>query len=125
MGPSAYDNQITADVKIYDPVLNTWSKGTRMPTARANMVVGVINGKLCVASGNIADGSYDPSVVVYDPIRDKWSSAAAEPTARSNAFAAVLGNNLFVAGGNTDTGAYTSAAEVFTPRPGAVDAPRF
>ena len=116
VGPSAYDNTITASVEIYDPVLNTWTPGTRMPTARANMVVGVINGRLCVASGNIADGSRDPSVVVYDPITDRWSSAAAEPTARSNASAAVVGIRLFVAGGATDTGLYTSAAEVFTPR---------
>lgn len=115
-GPSAFNNRITASVEIYDPVLNTWSAGTRMPTARANMVVGVIGNKLCVASGNIADGSHDPSVVVYDPITDRWSRAAAEPTARSNAAAAVMGIRLFVAGGNTDTGANTSTAEVFTPR---------
>ncbi len=114
-GPSAFHNKITASVEIYDPVLNTWSIGTRMPTARANMVVGIINGRLCVASGNIADGSHDSSVVVYDPITDRWSSAAAEPTARSNAAAAVVGIRLFVAGGNTDTGPYTTAAEVFTP----------
>lgn len=115
MGPSAFNNRITASVEIYDPVLNTWSAGTRMRTARANMVVGVIGGKLCVASGNIADGSHDSSVVVYDPITDRWRPAAAEPTARSNAAAAVIGIRLFVAGGNSDSGADTSTAEVFTP----------
>jgi N-acetylneuraminic acid mutarotase len=123
-GPSAFNERITASVEIYDPVLNTWSAGTRMPTARANMVLGVIGGKLCVASGNIADGSHDPSVVLYDPITDRWWRAAAEPTARSDAAAAVVGIRLFVAGGNTDTGTNTSTAEVFTPRlAGAAGAP--
>ena len=123
-GPSAYDNTITASVEIYDPVLNTWSLGTRMPTARASMVVGIINGKLCVASGNIADGSHDPSVVVYDPITDRWWPAAAEPTARSNAAAAVIGIRLFVAGGSSDTGLDASTAEFFTPtQPRDIDAP--
>ena len=114
-GPSAFNNRITASVEVYDPVLDTWSAGTRMPTARANMVVGVIGNKLCVASGNIGDGSYDRSVVVYDPTTDRWSSAADEPTARSNAAAAVIGIRLFVAGGNSDAGVNTSTAEFFTP----------
>ena len=113
VGPSAYDNQITAAVQIYDPASNTWSTGTPMPTVRANMVVGVINGKLYVTSGNVADGSRDGSMVVYDSTTNSWSTAPAEPTARSNVAAAVLGNKLFVAGGNTDT-AGSSTAEAFT-----------
>jgi len=86
-GPSAYDNTITASVEIYDPVLNTWSIGTRMPTARANMVVGIINGKLCVASGDTPDGGHDASAVVYDSITDRWYPAADEPAGRSKAAA--------------------------------------
>lgn len=115
VGPSAFNQKITAGVQVYDPVVNAWSLVTRMPTPRANMVVGVINGRLCVTSGNLSDGSRDPSVRIYNPITDRWSSAAAEPTPRSNAAAAVVGIRLFVAGGNTDTGPYTTAAEVFTP----------
>jgi len=112
VGPSAFNNQITAAVQIYDPVLNTWITGTPMPTARANMVIGVINGKLCVTSGNVADGTKDGSMVVYDSSTDSWSTGPAEPTPRANAAAAVLGNKLFVAGGNTDTSS-TSTAEAF------------
>ena|SRR5450432_3420281 len=112
-------------VTIYNPVLDTWITGTPLPAPRANMVVGVINGRLRVASGSAADGTHDTSVLVYDPIADKWHPAPAEPTARYNAAAAVIGSKLFVAGGNTDSGPYTSTAEVFTPaRPDAVDAPR-
>jgi N-acetylneuraminic acid mutarotase len=123
-GPSAYDNTITASVEIYDPVLNTWSIGTRMPTARANMVVGIINGKLCVASGDTPDGGHDASAVVYDSITDRWYPAADEPAGRSKAAAAVLGIRLFVAGGNTDSGPYTTTAEVFTPlRTGNIGVP--
>jgi len=119
VGPSAYNNQITAAVQIYDPVLNTWSTGTPMPTARANMVVGVISGKLCVTSGNVADGSKDGSMVVYDSTTDSWSTAPAEPTGRANAAAVVLGNKLFVAGGNTDNTTGTSTAEAFSPEAAA------
>jgi N-acetylneuraminic acid mutarotase len=115
VGPSAFDNTITAAVQIYDPVLNTWSMGTPMPTARANMVVGVINGKLVVASGTAADATGDPSVLIYNPITDKWYAAANEPTPRARPAAVVVGDKLFVAGGNTDAGPYTTAAEFFTP----------
>ena len=49
--PSAFNNQITASVQIYDPVSNTSSAGIPMPTPWASMVVGVINGKLYIAGG--------------------------------------------------------------------------
>ena len=81
-GPSVYNQQITGSVQIYDPVLNTWSTGTPMPTPRAVMVVGVINGKIYIAGGNNSSGNTDSSVVVYDPITDSWSAAADEPTPR-------------------------------------------
>jgi N-acetylneuraminic acid mutarotase len=126
VGPSAFNNTITAAVQIYDPVLNTWSMGTPLPAPRANMVVGVIKGKLCVASGTTAESIGDPSVQIYNPITDKWNAAADEPTPRAKPAAAVVGNMLFVAGGNTDGGPSTSAAEVFTPPPpSATDAPMF
>jgi len=115
VGPSAFDQTITAAVQVYDPVLNTWSAGTPLPAPRANMVVGVIKGKLLVASGTAADGTGDPSVLIYDPVTDKWHAAADEPTPRARPAAAVLGNMVFVAGGNTDGGPYTTAVEVFTP----------
>lgn len=115
VGPSAFDNTITAAVQIYDPVLNTWSMGTPMPTARANMVVGAINGKLVVASGTAPDATGDPSVLIYNPITDKWYGVANEPTPRARPAAVVVGDKLFVAGGNTDAGPYTTAAEFFTP----------
>ena len=113
-GPSAYNQQITASVHVYDPVSNTWSAGTPMPTPRASMVVGVIAGKLYITGGS-SDGTDNP-VMVYDPITDSWSSAAAEPTRRANAAAAVVDVTLFVAGGtDNSTGHQTSTAEAFTP----------
>jgi len=126
VGPSAFDNTITAHVGIYDPILNTWSEGNSMPTARANMVVGVLNGGLCVTGGVKADGTRDSSTVFYDPTTDKWSLAAAELTARASAIAAVVGYKFYVAGGNTDGGNYTPTAEVFTLRAaGAIGVPGF
>jgi len=126
VGPSAFNQIITADVQIYDPVLNTWSTGTPLPAPRAGMVVGILSGKLCVASGTAADNTRDPSVLIYDPITDKWHAVANESTPRSNPAAAVVGNMLFVAGGNTDTGLYTTAAEVYTPpRPSTGDHSRY
>ena len=117
VGPSAYNNQITASVQIYDPVLDTWSLGTPMPTARASMAVGVIDGKLYIVGGVDSNGSTESSVVVYDPITDKWSTATDEPTPRAVSAAAVVDDQLFVAGGNTDSTSGTSTAEVLTPAP--------
>ena len=116
-GPSAYNNQITGSVQIYDPVLNAWITGTPMPTARASMAVGVINGKLYIVGGVDSNGSTESSVVVYDPITDKWSTATDEPTPRAVPAAAVVDDQLFVAGGNTDSTSGTSTAEVLTPAP--------
>jgi hypothetical protein len=114
VGPNSNNQQITGSVQIYDPVLNTWITGTSMPTPRQLMVVGVINGKIYIASGNNSSGNTDSSVVVYDPITDSWSAAADEPNPRSYPAAAVVDGKLFVAGGN-DPSSGTATAEVFTP----------
>jgi len=124
IGPSAFNQQITASVQIYDPVLNTWSLGTPMPAPRAGMAVGILNGKAYMIGGVDSNNSNLSSVSIYDPATDSWSAAADEPTARAYPAAAVVGCKLYVAGGNLSGGPYTSTAESYTPDCGGCVGPQ-
>ncbi len=124
VGPSAYNNTITASVQIYDPVSNTWALGTAMPAPRASMAVGVLNGKAYVIGGVDSNSSYQNSVLVYDPVTDSWSTSVDEPTGRADPAVAAIGCKLFVAGGNTNGGPYTTTAESYTPDCGGCVGPQ-
>ena len=55
----------------YDPITNTWTVKAPMPTPRANLAVGVVNGILYAVGG---DSGYSVLNVVeaYDPVTNTW-----------------------------------------------------
>ena len=62
------------DVYAYDPPSNTWSPRNPMPTPRAYLGVGVING-LVYAVGGDNEGRL-ATLEAYDPVADSWSARA-------------------------------------------------
>jgi hypothetical protein len=64
----------------YDPVTDTWTSKTDMPTARRALSIGVENGKIyAIGSGT---GGVSGAVEAYDPATDTWTQKADMPTAR-------------------------------------------
>jgi N-acetylneuraminic acid mutarotase len=94
--------RVLATVEAYDPVANTWSARTPMPTARYYPAVGTINGMLHVAGGAGPEpGGVALAVVdAYDPSTNSWTSRASVPVAGVWSSSGVLGNRLYVIGGS-------------------------
>ena len=102
VGGTAAGGAVVGTLEVYDPATNSWSAKASMTTARFDMAVGVINGKLYVAGGST--GSVVGALEVYDPATNSWSSKAMMPTARSGAGAGVINGIFYVAGGSASGG---------------------
>ena len=91
-------------VEEYDPVTNTWSARTSMPTPRNHAAVGVVGGKIYVMGGRIGAAfisvaSNTDVVEEYDPATDTWALKARMPTARSAVTWGAYKDRIYVAGG--------------------------
>jgi N-acetylneuraminic acid mutarotase len=93
---------------IYNPVANTWSKGTDLPVARAEGISAVVNDKIYLIGGRIRAtedarlfNDHIDSVrnEVFDPTTKRWSARANAPTARNSAASAVIDGKIYVVGG--------------------------
>lgn len=93
-----------------------WATKAPMPTARWGAAAGVINGKLYVAGGDIAQSQKLTTLEVYDPATDTWATKAAMPTARSGVGVVAIDGQLYVSGGCQGWCApVTSALAVYDP----------
>ncbi len=102
--------------EVYDPVANSWTALTAMPTPVQAAASAVYNGKLYVIGGVNASSTYISTVQVYDPVSNSWSSssAAALPSALGWAGAATINGVIYAAGGSA-TGAAGTGLLAFTP----------
>lgn len=59
--------------EVYDPATDSWAAKTAMPTPRAGVTAGVVDGKIYVVGGgsNVTE--------VYDPKTDSWTTKAPMP----------------------------------------------
>jgi len=98
----------SAQVEIYDPMADSWSTGSRMPTAVSGYASAIVDGKIYIISG-VASGSTKTNLTqIYDPETDKWSLGTPIPMSVSYAAAgAVTGANvakaIYVIGGSNAT----------------------
>ena len=90
---------------------NTWTEKTPMPTARADLGVAVVNGKIYAIGGTVL--TYQDAVrtdskdvgtnEMYDPATNAWSAKKSMPIASSKFATAVFNNKIYcVGGGVTD-----------------------
>jgi hypothetical protein len=88
-------------VEEYDPVKNTWTRKTDMPTAKKALSTFALSGKIYAAGGGT--GSYGPAysaVEEYDPKTDTWTNRSDMPTARWFISASAANGNVYVIGGS-------------------------
>ena len=87
----------TAPVDIMSP--GKWVPLAPMPTARQEVAVAELNGRVFVIGGFGAGSEAVPTVEVYDPATDRWETRAPLPAPTHHAAAAVIDGRLFVVGG--------------------------
>jgi N-acetylneuraminic acid mutarotase len=98
---------------------NSWMTKEAMPTARAGLGVGVVNGKIYAIGGNTEDGVVDTNEE-YNPVTDTWTPKKSMPTARSGFAIAVYQNKIYCIGGTTGdvdnfVSEFTGVVEVYDP----------
>jgi N-acetylneuraminic acid mutarotase len=72
-----------------------WIMGTLMPSARTEVAVAEVGGKIYVVGGFGGERELE----VYDPAADRWSRGASIPRALHHAAAVGLNDKLYVVGG--------------------------
>ncbi len=88
----------TTDVQIYDRTTDVWTAGAFMPTARANLALGII-GNTIYAIGGIASGANLTTVEGYDIDKDQWTAGlTSKVTAASEIHGVSHGGKIYVPG---------------------------
>lgn len=89
--------------EAYDPVSNTWSTKSSMPTNRSEVQVSSLNGKIYVMGGRTAGASSTVNTTeVYDPTSNSWTTGAEMPYPVTLAATAAIDNNIYVIGGQDE-----------------------
>jgi len=100
-------------LEIYDPRVDAWAQGARLPGARSAYALATFEGKIYVFGG--WDGQrYQDTVYVYDPGQEEWEERTSMPTPRAFAAAANSGDRIYVIGGR-DASGLLSVNEIYLP----------
>jgi N-acetylneuraminic acid mutarotase len=87
----------SAPLDILSP--GQWVPLAPMPTARQEVAVAELNGRVFVIGGFGPDNEAVATVEVYDPASDRWETRTPLPAPTHHAAAAVIEGRLFVIGG--------------------------
>jgi len=85
-------------VEEYDPMTDTWTKKSDMPTPRGNLSTCVLNGKIYAIGGNEFGKTFSV-VEEYDPVADKWMSKSDMPIERFQFSASAVNEKIYTIGG--------------------------
>jgi N-acetylneuraminic acid mutarotase len=108
---------ILNSVEAYDPLSDTWTTKTPMPTARRGVAIGVVGGILYAVGGELSPAgsrTMSHAVEAYDPASNSWSTRAPMPTAR-DALSVVVVDDVLYAIGGFDGLAYLRTVEAYDP----------
>ena len=101
--------RVTGRNEMRDPVANTWTERSPMPTARDHALSGVVNNKIYVIGGRIGAGNVPATsnidvVEEYDPATNLWGVVKQRmPTPRSGGGEATYDGKIYVGGGELQT----------------------
>jgi N-acetylneuraminic acid mutarotase len=111
------DNSSVGTHEVYDPVANSWTRLSPMPTARNHLAAVTLNGRIHAVAGRVGGNATMTTHEVFDPGANTWSAAPPVPTGRSGVAAVAFEQRLYLFGGET-FGAVTKTfdeAERFDP----------
>jgi hypothetical protein len=97
---------------------NIWTTKARMPTPRALLATGVVNGVLFAVGGlgNVGSNPIFATVEAYNPATNSWTTKAPLPAARSHLNGAgTINGVLYVAGGVNSSGKETDTLFAYNP----------
>jgi len=94
--PQQFENPV-ANLEMYDPETDTWTRLSPMSLARVGPAVAVLNGKIYVMGGfdPMQYWSANPTVEIYDIKTGRWSRGPSMPTGVSWASAVVLDGKIY------------------------------
>jgi N-acetylneuraminic acid mutarotase len=97
---------------IYNPYMNNWIEGARMPTARGALTANFIEGILYVVGGAKSNPDNTQQALAtneaYYPANNTWRVEAPMPTARQHLASSVVDGKLYVIGGRLTDDASTT-----------------
>ena len=93
--------------EVYDPLTDTWTTKTPMPTGRIDIEANVVNGKIYLIGGkayqnNSYYANYTSTNEVYDPVTDSWSTKQQAPFTIARYTSAVVDNKIYLMGGHSN-----------------------
>ncbi|HEV8599827.1 MAG TPA: kelch repeat-containing protein, partial [Gemmatimonadales bacterium] len=113
-GGGAFNTALNT-VEAYDPITNSWTTKSPLPTSRASLSVGAVNGILYGVGGE-SGGSVTVNVVeAYSPSTNLWTTKTPMlGGSRAFGFAAAVNGVIYVIGGN-DGSSIVGDAESYVP----------
>ncbi len=98
----------------YNPSTNTWATLASMPTERAELGVGVVNGILYAVGGYNGYTALS-TVEAYDPSTNTWSTKASMPIAQAQFAVGVINGILYAVGGQNGSFVNSAAVQAYNP----------
>lgn len=105
-------------VEEYDPVTDTWTSRTSMPTARGGLgVAKADNGKIYAIGGFTSEPDFVTLATVeeYDPATDTWTTKNSMPTPRFHLSVVADNGKIYAIGGTNRTGDIFDVVEEYDP----------
>jgi len=100
-------------VEEYDPVTDTWTTKSSMPTVRFSLSSSVVNGKIYVIGGGVPTGSR--AVEEYDPATDKWTRKASIQVGSYGISTSAVNGKVYAFGGTVAFPTVTPRVEEYDP----------
>jgi N-acetylneuraminic acid mutarotase len=117
VGGYAGRHGLTAPVRTlyrYDPRRNRWRRLPDMPTARAALALGAIDGKLYAAGGANSQGAL-ARLEIYDIAKRRWSRGPSFSVAREHLGGAARGGRFYAVAGRNGSG-NLAIVEAYDPK---------
>jgi hypothetical protein len=87
-------------VEVYDPLTDTWTGKSDMPTERWGFGACVVDGKIFAIGGDSALYAVTTANEVYDPTTDTWTTKSPMQQKRLGHFIGSIGDKIYAIGGS-------------------------
>jgi len=89
------------EVEVYEPVTDSWTIKSPIPTPRVWLSTSVVDGKIYAIGGALVTKTPVATVEMYDPVTDTWTTKSPMPTARTALATVVVDGLIYAIGGGT------------------------